>query len=275
MHATDVKKFLEDIDGLSTIPSMFGKILSFVKKEDPSLKELENLITYDQAMAERVLRAANSRRFGHSGQVRDIRQAIMLLGFEQIKDLVVGMSVVEVYPSQCSFNMKNLWFHSYEVALLSSVLADRVTMTSPEECFLAGLLHDMGRIIFYKIDCQQFYKIITTDDMLEKEMDLFGCTHAEAGAWLAEAAGMPSEIIASIRFHHCPSKTMEFRDSVSIISLAEALSRMFDPRIEDDGLWTGEHDALLLELGIDSNDLAVIGGNFFGSKKEAEKFFNA
>lgn len=275
MQATDVKKFLKDMDGFSTIPSMFGKIRSFVEKEDPSLKELEDLITYDQATAERVLREANSRHCGHSGQVRDIRQAIMLLGFKQIKDLVAGMGVLEVIPCQGSFNMNNLWFHSYEVGLISSVMADRITMISPEECLLAGLLHDIGRIIFYSIDHQKFYKIVTTDDMLEIETDLFGCTHAEAGAWWAEAAGLPSEIIASIRFHHCPSKTMEFRDSVSIISLAEALSRMFDPRIEDDGLWTGEHDALLLELGIDSNDLAVIGGNFFGSKKEAEKFFNA
>lgn len=273
MDASEVKKFLKNIGDLSTHPSMVGKILSVFKKEDPSLKELNSLIAHDQAMAERVIRIANSTLFGHSGQVKDIRQAIMFLGFDQIKAIAVGMGVMEIFPPQGSFNLKNLWIHSYEVAMISSLLSDVVTMTSPRECFLSGLLHDIGRVIFYKIDHQQFYNIITTDDMLEKEMDLFGCTHAEAGGWFAETAGMPPEIISSIRYHHSPSKAQEFKDSASIISLAEAMSRMYSPRIEDDGLWTGEHDAILLELGINSTELALVGNKLYGSKKEAEHFF--
>ena len=275
MSTSDAKEYIKNIEGLSTIPALVGKILSIVQKQDCSLEDLNNLIDHDQAMAERVIRAANSAFFGRSGQVRDIRQAIMFLGFERIKSIAVGMNVMTIFPHHNAFNLKNLWIHSYEVALIASVISDFVSMTSPPECFLSGLLHDVGRIIFYKMDHDEFFKIPTTDEMLEKETELFGCTHAEAGAWFAETAALPPEIISTTRYHHRPSNAKEFRDSVSIVSLAEAMSRIYSPRIEDDGVWSLEHDALLLELGIESKELAVIGEKLYGARKEAETFFAA
>ncbi|OGP49375.1 MAG: hypothetical protein A2Y79_09625 [Deltaproteobacteria bacterium RBG_13_43_22] len=273
MDANEVKYFIRGIDNLSTIPALLGKILSITQREDCSISDLDNLVAHDQAMAEQVIRSANSPFFGHSGQIRDIRQAIMFLGFERIKSIAIGMNVLKIFPHQNSFNIKNLWIHGYEVALIASVVSDFVTITSPRECFLSGLLHDIGRIIFYQMDHQQFHKILTADDMLEKERGIFGCTHAEAGAWFAETSGMPSEIISAIRHHHLPSEAKEFKDSVSIVSLAEAMSRMYGPRTEDDGLWTEEHHVILLELGIDSKGVAVIGEKLYGSRIEAESFF--
>jgi putative nucleotidyltransferase with HDIG domain len=275
MNVSDVQKFIKNLDGLPTIPVLIGKILSICKNEDSSFEDLGRLIDHDQALAERVIWAANSAVFGHSGRVRDIRQAVMFLGFNRIKSIAVGMNVLEVFPPRSSFNLKNLWIHSYEVALIASAVSDSVTMTSPRECFLSGLLHDIGRIIFYKMDPKQFSDILTTDNMLDKEMAVFGCTHAEAGAWFAEEACLPLEIVSTTRYHHNPSQAREFRDAVSIISLAEALSRMVSPRIEDDGLWTKEHDATLLELGINDSQLAVVGKNLYGSKLEVERFFNS
>ena len=87
MSSSEVKDFIKNIEALPTIPVMVGKIHSIVQKEDCSLEDLNSLIAHDQALAERVIRAANSAFFGHSGQVRDICQAIMFLGFERIKSL--------------------------------------------------------------------------------------------------------------------------------------------------------------------------------------------
>lgn len=275
MNSSEVKGFIKNIEGLSTLPVMAGKILSLVQKQDCSLGELNGIVAHDQAMAERVIRAANSALFGHCGQVRDIRQAIMFLGFERIKSIAAAMSVMTIFPHHQTFNIKNLWIHGYEVALIASVISAFVSMISPPECFLSGLLHDIGRIIFYKMDHDKFYKIPTTDEMLETEKDFFGCTHAEAGAWFAEEVGLPVEIILTIKDHHSPSQAREFRDSISIIALSEAMSRMYSPRIEDDGLWSLEHDALLLELGIESKELTVIGEKLFGARKEAENFFSS
>jgi len=275
MNVYEVRKFLQNLDDLSTIPAVLGKILSIVNNEESSYKDLNSLIAHDQALAERVLRAANSALFGHPGRIRDIGQATMFLGFERIKAIAVGMNVIEIFPPRNSYNIKNLWIHGYEVASIASVLSDFIPMTSPRECYLSGLLHDIGRIIFYQIDHNLFFNIVSTDDMLEKEREIFGCTHADAGAWFAETAGMPSEIIVTTKHHHSPSRADEFLISVSIVSLAEAMSRMFSPRIEDDGLWTKEHDAILLELGINDDTFASVGEKLCGLKKEAERFFNS
>jgi putative nucleotidyltransferase with HDIG domain len=245
-----------------------------VKDENATAKDLQEVISHDPALAERVLQVANSALLGHSGQFRDIRQAILFLGFDRIKAIAVGMNVLDLLPHHHAFDFINLWIHCYEVAFIASEVSDLVTMTSPEECFLAGLLHDLGRILFCKIDQERFFRIGSTDEMFEKERKLFGCTHAEAGAWLAEAAGLPQEIVSVVQFHHRPSLAREYRDSVSIVSLSEALSRMFDPRLEDDGLWTQEHDALLLELGIDPGALTFVGKRLVLARKEAEAFFN-
>jgi HD-like signal output (HDOD) protein len=144
------------------------------------------------ALAERVLRIANSVFLGRSGQIKNIYQAIMFLGFERIKSLSLGMTVLNAFPTRVSSTAENLWIHSYEVAYLSSLLAEYVPMTLPSECFLAGLLHDMGRIVFYGMDQKGFMQIETGASMFEQEREAFGCTHTVAGAWLVEALGMPT-----------------------------------------------------------------------------------
>lgn len=270
-----VKKFIKRLHDLSTIPAMLWKILSIVRDENASPQELYQVISHDQSIAEKVVRVANSPIFGHSGEVKDIKQAIMFLGYNRIKSIAMGMSIMEIFPARNSFNMKNLWIHSYEVAFISAALSEITPMACPGECFLSGLLHDIGRIIFYKMDHKRFLDIKTTDDMLEKEKGLFGCTHADAGSWFAEDTGMPKEIVYCMRYHHNPSAADDYKNTVAIVSLAEALSRVFSPRIEDDGIWTAEHDAIILEYSLKNDEVMAIGKRLKNLKSDIEDFFNS
>ena len=92
----------------------------------------------------------------------------MYLGYEKIKSIATGMKVMDLFPSGSTFDVKNIWVHSYEVAFLAAGVSDRVRMTSPRESFLSGLLHDIGRIVFYKLDSRLFTAILTSDDMLDR-----------------------------------------------------------------------------------------------------------
>lgn len=273
MTAAEVKQYIRGIHDLPTLPALLGRIVSTVSDETSSQGDIYALISHDHTLAEKIVRVANSALFGHSGLIKDIEQAMMLLGNDRIKSIALGMTVVDLFPGHTAFNIKNLWIHSYEVAFLAGVISDIVPMTSHRESFLSGLLHDIGRIIFFKMDPKNFLKITTTDDMLEKEKGLFGCTHAEAGAWFALETNMPPETISTLMFHHNPLKAGDFKDAVSIVALAEALSRRFSPRIEDDGIWTGEHDALLLEYSLTEDNMSVISDKFSVARKDIESFF--
>ncbi|HEX7524211.1 MAG TPA: HDOD domain-containing protein, partial [Candidatus Deferrimicrobium sp.] len=93
----EVREFVKEIYRSRTIPSMLGKILSLVKDENSSPQELFLLISHDPALAERVIRVANSVMFGHSGEVRDLRHAVMFLGYERLRSIAMGMGVMDVF----------------------------------------------------------------------------------------------------------------------------------------------------------------------------------
>ena len=274
MDSIAVKEFIKGLYSLPTLPVLMGKAISVLKNENSSTQEIYKLISRDQALTEKVVRVANSAFFGHSGEVRDIRQAIMLLGYDRIKSIAIGMTVMDAFPAHSSFNIKKLWRHSYEVALLAEVISEIICMTCPRECFLSGLLHDIGRIILHRMNCESFHEIESTDKMLEREKEIFGCTHADAGAWFAMENSFPSEIISVIKFHHKPSLATEYRDIVSIVSLAEAVSRMYNPGVENDGIWTEEHDMLLIEYSLTDDDIFFFGERLCAAKPEIEKFFS-
>ncbi|NTW60001.1 MAG: HDOD domain-containing protein [Nitrospirae bacterium] len=275
MAADDVKRYIKGLNNLSTLPALLGRIIAAANDENASPDDFHKLVSFDQALAQRVLRYANSALLGHSGQIKDIDQAIMFLGTDRIRSIAIGMSVLDVFPSRTGFNIQNLWVHSYEVAYLAAVLSERVSITQPQECFLAGLLHDVGRVVLYTMDSKKFLKIETTDTMLEQETAVFGCTHGEAGGWFAESIGLPHEIISTIRYHHHPSVVQEGREIASVISLAEALSRQISPHIEDDGIWTREHDAILLELSLTQSDISSVVEKFTEVRPEIDNFFPA
>jgi len=273
MTENDVKHYIGSLQDLSTIPVLLAKVIKVCNDENADAEDLYKLITVDPALAERILRVSNSVLLGHSGQIKDIHQAIMFLGFERIKSLALGMTVINVFPTKGAFTAENLWIHSYEVAFLSSVLSDLVPMTLPGECFLAGLLHDVGRIVFYGMDSAKSMAIKTDDTMLYEELETFGCTHADAGAWLVESLAMPKELVVPIKHHHMPSTAKTGRNLVAVIALAEGLSRKFSPRREDDGIWTAQLDALIQQFSLSDEDLNTVGAKLVAARPEIESIF--
>jgi HD-like signal output (HDOD) protein len=273
----EIRDYVKDVYRSRTIPSMLGKILSLVKDDNSSHKELLLLISHDPTLAERVIGIANSVMFGHSGDVRDLRHAVMFLGYERVRSIALGIGVMDVFPAstRSSLDVQNLWIHGYEVAYLSAVISDTIAMAASPESFLCGLIHDIGRIIFFEKDKERYYAVGTSDDMFEKELDLFGCTHAEAGGWYAESAGLPADIVEAIRHHHSPSGAKENMLGVAVVSLAEAFSRRLSPRFIDDGLWTPEHDAIMLELDIGEESMQTICHKLAGLKYDIKLFFGA
>jgi HD-like signal output (HDOD) protein len=123
------------------------------------------------------------------------------------------------------------------------------------------------------MDKQRFLSIQPGNNMLEQERALFGCTHAEAGAWFTAGNNMPEEIVSTIEFHHHPSQAKDYRDIVSIISLAEAISVRYSRNKANDGKWLDEHDILLMEYALTDDDLLFVGERFCAARHDLDLFF--
>ncbi len=272
-EAREVSEYIRGIREGSTLPEMLGKIIALVQDENSSSADLCRLISFDQGLAESILRVANSSMFGHSGRIRDIDQAVMFLGYRQIKAIALGMSVMKVFPPGGSFSLRALWAHGYEVACIANALAEAVPSATARECFLAGLLHDIGRVIFCRLDAERFLKIGTGDDMLQRERELYGCTHEDAGRWFLEDTKLPDDIIMPVAFHHQPDKATSYADSVAIVSFAEALSRVLNPERENDGIWLAAHDEINRRFALSQDQIMQIGTRLALMKRDIGVFF--
>ncbi|NTU41856.1 MAG: HDOD domain-containing protein [Nitrospirales bacterium] len=259
MKTGSVKEAIEKLEDLSTIPIVLTRIVKATSDPSASPAELYSILAKDQALAEKTIRIANSPFFGHSDGISDIHQAILFLGYENIRNIAVSVGVMSMPSKRGDMNLRNFWAHSYEVGIIAAAVAEIATMISPQTAFLTGLLHDIGRLLFYDLFQDKYREIRGMDDLIEKELEIFGCDHGAAGGWFAEKARLPKEHVLAIRYHHSPSMATELNDHVAVVALAEALSRRYNPRIEDDGIWKEEYDAILLELALTNADITDIG----------------
>ena len=273
MKVKEIQDYIRNVYSSRTIPTILGKILEIVRDDKSSPQDLYTIISHDQVLAERVIRMANSVFFGHSGNINGLPHAVMFLGYDRIRVIALAMGVMDVFSGKSYAEIKNLWIHGYEVAYISAAISDTISMASPDEVFVGGLIHDIGRVIFFEKDRELFYKIGTDDDMLQKEVELFGCTHADAGAMYAESVGIPENLIYAIKHHHHPSTTPDHRLLVSIVAIGEALSRTFRPRVIDDGFWTDEHNAIMLELSVGEGTKKSIREKLANLDNDINEFF--
>lgn len=271
MDKNDVKTYIAAMDDLSTIPVLLAKIIRTCNDPKSGPQDIFNLITYDPALAERIMRIANSVFFGHSGEITNLYQAIMFLGIERIRSLALGMTVLNALPARGS----NIWVHSYETAYVASSLSKYIPNVMSGDCFLAGLLHDVGRIVFLGMDAARFRELVTSDKLLEQETAVFGCTHPEAGALLIEELSIPRDLVAPIEYHHAPLKAKNAPNLVAVIALAEALIGLRKSRPEEDGAWTQEHDALVKQFKLPENCLEAVYGDLIEARGEIESIFTS
>jgi HD-like signal output (HDOD) protein len=198
--------------------------------EDPSLTQIERIISKDVGMAAKILQLANSAFIGARGRVSSLLQAVSLIGTESVRTLVLSVHVF----SQCEDNsevaayLPALWDHSVAVASLAQRIAtsERCTKAMVEESFTAGLLHDVGKVVLLAEMLGKYRRILGTNpgSVLALEVEHMGCTHAQVGAYLMSIWGLPVPLVHAVAFHHRPSETAETQfSSLTAVHAADAI----------------------------------------------------
>lgn len=172
------------------------------------LEQLIEIIATDPGLTMRVLAIANSPFFGLNYQIRTIEEASIIIGVHSLKQIMLGICVNNVFttrePETARFAMQ-LWRHSVAVGTAAQTFAQSSKYESPDQAFLTGLLHDVGKIIWLRDEPQRYLGLISSQastPLFEREQEIFGMTHAELGAQVCLNWNMPEDIKNAIESHH-------------------------------------------------------------------------
>jgi putative nucleotidyltransferase with HDIG domain len=203
---------LELIENLPTLPVIVQQIQKLIDNPMSNMSQIAAIITRDQAIAARVVRLVNSAYYGFGGKISSIQQAIMLLGLNTVKNLVLGVSVVKTFAGASDasiFDRQRFWLHSFACATCARQMAKTLNREEPEDFFMAGLLHDIGVLILDQFFHEEFVSILqrvtkTKAEWIAAETETLGLDHCEIGVYIAEKWKIPEFLRIAIRHHHRP-----------------------------------------------------------------------
>jgi putative nucleotidyltransferase with HDIG domain len=250
---------VENISALPTVPGSLKRLSAVIEKPRLTLAEISAFISNDPALTVKVLKMVNSAIYGFPGKIASVSHATMLLGVNVIKGLLLGVSVFELMQK----TMNGLYEHSLACAIASRVIAQKKGLREPEEISIAGLLHDIGKVILM-LEFQKEYEAAMDEahtksfSIFEVEKAQFGVTHANVGSWLAEKWHFPRSLIEVIEFHHRPALSKSVPLETSIVHMADILVRARGFGFAGENLVPEVSPAAFEQLKLSENDIKDI-----------------
>ncbi len=201
-----IKDLISQVSDNIAFPRIAIKILKLFEDDNLSAYQLAKAISLDPALAAYVLKVSNSAFYNFSNRIKNLSDAIALIGFEEVKKIVVMVSTKSVF-SAADFFDKLLWEHSLATAVASSLLNEQLHITDEGSSYIMGLLHDIGKVVFKKADKDRYTDILrkSYNDNIPintLENDIYGYSHADVGSYLLETWNFDQEIIDAVGFHH-------------------------------------------------------------------------
>lgn len=227
-------KLLEDIEAnkLPSLPHILVKLLKACRDEDICFDALSEIISQDASLCTKVIKAANSPVYGRARHLNSLKHTLMFLGFNTIKSIAITASIKQFfseYSTEKTTFLKTFWHHSLTCATISRSLAELTSYPFTEEAYIAGLLHDIGKLMLEpKMDAE--YKstdhgIYPTESILKNEKDALGISHPELAAVMLEKWNMPDVICDAVRYHHASTEDIQQAHQLAkIIHLSSLLA---------------------------------------------------
>ncbi len=205
-------KAIQALGSLPPFSPILNRLLASLGAEDVSFARIADLIEKDTVLAGNILHLVNSALYARRGTVNSVRHALSLLGINKLRNAVLGMSITRMWHKTrppASWSMARFNLHSAAAAILSDLLAQRLPVEYPEGAFVAGLLHDVGRLLIALGLPEQYEQIQKLHEMhdvplLECEEQVLGFRHPELSATALEIWKLPEPILIAVRDHHAP-----------------------------------------------------------------------
>jgi putative nucleotidyltransferase with HDIG domain len=236
MESDQILKKLDSIKDLPTLPMIAMEVNRMLNDSRTSINSLSAAIGKDQSIVTKILKIVNSAFYGVPSKVTTVEEAVVRLGFNSVRNIVVSVSVFDALEIKgfetSSFEVKDFWKHSIAVATISRYIAEKTRLQDPDDCFVAGLIHDIGLVILAKyfpdIMIGMMSQVVgDTLTIYEAEKNCIKVRHSKIGEIIAKKWRLPSSLCDTIKYHHSPNKGAINPELVTIVHLGDLVANWF------------------------------------------------
>ena len=234
--STNILGLVNSTIELPTMPEVLVKLNDVIARPDAAAGDVAKVVGNDPAVSTNILRIVNSAYYGLQVRVSSISLAISVMGFNMTKKVALKAAVFSAFAQRREkvqhFDPTVFWKHAVFVGVAARTLAQRSAVFAqmhPEDAYIAGLLHDIGKIILMEKAAPRYLEMLRTAVQqrraeIDVEREVFGFTHADVGSVLAVKWSLPEDLAIAIRYHHAPAKDPFHRSLSSLIHLANHLA---------------------------------------------------
>ncbi len=230
------QQLAEQVNHLFTLPDIALRINSLLKHKSTTQADLEAVIENDPALAAQLLKLVNSSYYGFPQKIDNLARAITIIGHKDLQILIMATAVVKTFKGipESLVDMNTFWFHSVTCAVIARLLAKQLKITNNERFFIAGLLHSIGKMMFFTQYPAQSTEILKIKErgvkaIQQAEIDTFGFTYAEAGAALLEKWQLPQSIWKMIAHHLQPLDSDGSVEDACLLNVAADMTDKLEP----------------------------------------------
>jgi len=209
MKQDRISKIINEVQKLPTLPSVANKVTKLLKDPTCTAIRVSEVIDKDPSLTIRVLRLVNSAFYSIRSEVTNVRHAVALLGFKTITQMVITISVFDVFKGGYGreFDREGFWKHSIGCAVISQKIAQLTDYAGVDDCFTAGLLHDIGKVVVDQYLHEEMEKVIKLTQehdisFADAEKEIMGINHADIGGQVVENWKIPIPIMVAVKYHH-------------------------------------------------------------------------
>ncbi|HNH92297.1 MAG TPA: HDOD domain-containing protein [Accumulibacter sp.] len=267
-----------DLYEVPTLPAIVLQAMKALQDPRCNAKTIERVVARDPAISAKILRVANSAFFGYSRRIGTIAEAIQLLGFANVQGMIISVGAFDAFRAE-RLRLLDLWRHSITTATAARFLAPLVRC-SPDEAFMAGLLHDIGKLIL-AVQAEPGYqrvldlRLASPVTNLAAERALFDFTHPEVGEMVAERWDLPPRYVAAIAHHHQPAAAGGETVFCALIGLADRAAYTTLPDADREAGGDDEVAELLAMLGLATEHWDGCRSHLLAGQAEIEALLGA
>ncbi len=267
-----LRRRIENIGNLPTVPETLRKLSNIIENPQVSLNDISGFVQSDPAITFRVLKMVNSAVYGFPGRIASVSHAIMLLGLNVVKGLLLGISVFELMHKA----MGGLYEHSMGCAAAAKIIAHKKGLREPEEVYVAGLLHDIGKVVM-ALEFPEAYEsalacAVQEDIQIgEAEKRFFADNHPVLGGVLSEKWRFPKKLTEAILYHHRPQAAEIYPLETAIVHFADILIKARGLGFSGDHIIPVVNDDAFDSLALSEQDIIEILREIEGSLEATEE----